>query len=443
MLTSTVDLYLIEWHRSLHDMIDIVSCVMHTSLSPLLLVCVSRWGRCMEAYSEDPIVIAKLGAAYVRGIQHGDVDAPPTNVLLVAASPKHFADYNLECYCFPNSTGCDPSDPSKGCWLPNGIGRNAYDANVTAHDMRETYLSGWRSAAGTNGAQGVMCSSNAVNGIPLCAHRDLLTVVLKGEFGLSGAVISDGNGVADIFHQPKPNIRGHEYAHDYPHAAADAMNAGCDMSWDGNLNASTRYGEWPDGIVAQALAANLTTEDKVRLAARNTLLPRFRVGLYDPPGSNPWDQIPVTAILSQEHIDLAVRAAVGSQTLLKNHKDCLPIRSRHNGGPGVIGVIGATAYSAQLSIDRYSGTPTKNATTTVFDGVCTRATAANATVVGCKVSMHLYLFKKSLYLFSPSLAHTCRALSLMSTAIACLLAFGPFTVVYKDKQDMLKRTLAS
>lgn len=46
----------------------------------------------MEVYSEDPAVIARLGAAYVHGIQHGDVDAPQTDILLTAASPKHFAD---------------------------------------------------------------------------------------------------------------------------------------------------------------------------------------------------------------------------------------------------------------------------------------------------------------------------------------------------------------
>ena len=93
-------------------------------------------------------------------------------------------------------------------------GRNAYDANVSAHDMRETYLAGWKAAAAA-GIQGLMCSSNAVNGIPLCAHADLLDGVMRKEFGMSGAVISDGNGVTDIYHQPveissnRESARGH------------------------------------------------------------------------------------------------------------------------------------------------------------------------------------------------------------------------------------------
>ena len=56
------------------------------------LVCVSnQWGRCMEVYGEDPSAIAALGHAYVQGLQHGDVGAPSTDILLIASSPKQYA----------------------------------------------------------------------------------------------------------------------------------------------------------------------------------------------------------------------------------------------------------------------------------------------------------------------------------------------------------------
>ena len=87
----------------------------------------------MEVYSEDPAVVAKLGASYVTGMQRGDVGAPRTHLLLMAASPKHFTDYNVECACFPGAAGCDPESPAAGCHWPSGVGRNAYDANVSAH----------------------------------------------------------------------------------------------------------------------------------------------------------------------------------------------------------------------------------------------------------------------------------------------------------------------
>ena len=239
-----------------------------TCQSPVLNIARDpRWGRCMEVYGEDPTTVALLGHAYVTGIQHGDVGAPSTPVLLTAASPKHFTDYNLECSCYRGHPGCDPENPAAGCKAPSGVGRNAYDANVTAHDMRETYLAGWKAAAAA-GIQGLMCSSNAVNGVPLCAHHDLLATVMRGEFGMSGAVISDGNGVADIYHQPDMSgnnpidghhIPGHEYASSWPAAAADAIEAGCDMSWDEDLPPWLRMGGVANGTITNPLRRNLTT----------------------------------------------------------------------------------------------------------------------------------------------------------------------------------------
>ena len=82
---------------------------------------------------------------------------------------------NLECYCKPGvpTDVCDPLNPVGHCEPPHGFERNSFDPNVTAFDMRETYLAGWR-AASKAGIQGAMCSTNAVNGIPLCAHEVLL-----------------------------------------------------------------------------------------------------------------------------------------------------------------------------------------------------------------------------------------------------------------------------
>ena len=82
----------------------------------------------IKVYGEDPTTIAKLGAAYITGIQHGDVGAPETPILLVASSPKHFTDYNLECSCYRASKAgversCDPENPAAGCKAPTGIGR--------------------------------------------------------------------------------------------------------------------------------------------------------------------------------------------------------------------------------------------------------------------------------------------------------------------------------
>ena len=120
-----------------------------------------------------------------------------------------------------------------------------------------------------------------------------------------------------------------------------------------------------------------------RQAAANTFLPRFRTGYYDPPGHNPWEAIPASIILSKEHVDLAVRAAEESHTLLKNVAAVLPLKHASAGGPKVVGVVGAAANNSHLSIDRYNGAPDAKHISTYAAGIAARAAKAGASVVTC------------------------------------------------------------
>eukprot|EP01047_Picozoa_sp_COSAG01_P071602 COSAG01_NODE_11159_length_1993_cov_3.012672_1_plen_511_part_00 len=213
---------------------------------------------------------------------------------------------------------------------------------------------------------------------------------------MSGAVISDGNGVTDLYHQPDMNgnnpingkgIPGHEYAHSWPAAAADALKAGCDMSWDEDLPPQVRMGGALNGTVKQALELKLTTMDTVKAAAAHTLLPRFRVGLFDEANAtvqNPWKAIPASVIQSDAHTLLARRAAAESMTLLRCDAGVLPVR-RVPGG--VIAVVGSAANSSTLSIDRYNGHPDAAHISTFQSGIAAAAAGvAGATVVACAAS---------------------------------------------------------
>ena len=113
---------------------------------------------------------------------------------------------------------CDPSNPGPGCRAPNGIGRNAYDANVTAHDMRETYLAGWKAvtkAMGedgrslSEGIQGLMCASNAVNGVPSCANGKFQNDIVRG-----GAQQTAGCRISFVSVRPEPVLANHHVSDD-------------------------------------------------------------------------------------------------------------------------------------------------------------------------------------------------------------------------------------
>merc|ERR1719440_903597 len=94
----------------------------------------------------------------------------------IAACCKHFYAYSLE-----------DSD---------GFTRHTFDANVSMRDLAETYLPAFKACAAA-GAEQVMCSYNAVNGVPTCLDSHAQDDVLRGSFGFDGMIVSDCDSIAD------------------------------------------------------------------------------------------------------------------------------------------------------------------------------------------------------------------------------------------------------
>ena len=111
-----------------------------------------RWGRGQETYGEDPFLTARLGVAFITGLQ-GDDPAHP----VVTATAKHYAVHS----------GPEPL-------------RHGFDARVSAHDVEDTYLPAFRAAVVEGKVKSVMCVYNAVNGVPGCASELLQPVVPLG-----------------------------------------------------------------------------------------------------------------------------------------------------------------------------------------------------------------------------------------------------------------------
>ena len=110
-----------------------------------------RWGRIAEAAGEDPYLNSVLGAARVKAIQGRDYSARDKLV----ASPKHFVAYGQ-----PES------------------GRDYNTTDMSEQRLRNLYLPPFKAAIDA-GADTVMCSFNALNGVPGCANRYTETSVLK------------------------------------------------------------------------------------------------------------------------------------------------------------------------------------------------------------------------------------------------------------------------
>lgn len=114
-------------------------------------------GRCFEYYSEDPLLTGKMGAAQVRGIQSQGV----------AACVKHFA--------------CNDKETN----------RKHSDSRVSLRALREIHLRGFEIAVREAQPWTLMCGYNVVNGQRNSESRDLLTGILRGEWGYEGLVVSD------------------------------------------------------------------------------------------------------------------------------------------------------------------------------------------------------------------------------------------------------------
>lgn len=269
-----------------------------------------RWGRGQETYGEDPYLTARMGVAFVQGIQGDNPDRPT-----VIATPKHYAVHSG-----PEST------------------RHSANVFVSRHDLEDTYLPAFRAAVVDGKAGSIMCAYNRIDGQPACASDLLLKDHLRGAWRFDGYVVSDCDAVKDIADH-------HKYAPDAAAAVAASLRAGVDNECNGATLTDT------DGLAGryrEALDRGLITIGEIDTALVRLFSARIRTG--DLPANGGGDARPTApaAVMTPDHEALALTASEKSLVLLKND-GVLPLK------PGLrIAVIGPLGDATRVLRGNYS-----------------------------------------------------------------------------------------
>jgi len=270
-----------------------------------------RWGRGQETYGEDPYLTARIGVAFVRGLQGDD-----PKYLKVVSTAKHYAVHS----------GPEPE-------------RHGFDAVADERDMRETYLPAFRALVVEGRAEGVMCAYNRTNGEPACASKRLYDI-LRREWKFGGHVVSDCGAVEDIW-------KHHKFTKTEAEASAVAVKAGTDLTCGREYRS-----------LVQAVRDGLISEAEIDVAVKRLMRTRFRLGTFDPPELVTYARIPFSVNDSPAHRRLSLEAARASVVLLKNERDTLPLRKSIK----TLAVIGPNADAPEVLLGNYNGQPSKSVT---------------------------------------------------------------------------------
>lgn len=256
-----------------------------------------RWGRTEECYGEDPYLTSQMGLSFVRGLQGDD-----PNYLKATAGPKHFALNNEE-------------------W-----DRHNGTSDVDDQLLHEYYLRPYQAMVQEGKVLQIMAAYNRLNGVPCISNKKLLTDILRGDWGYEGNIVSDCNGIRDLF-------EGHKYVATVQEAIALAINAGMDIE----------CGDCFRDHLTETVKMGLVSMAAIDTAITRILLPRFKLGLYDPADRVPYTKIPHSVLDSPEHRAVAREAAQKTIVLLKNENHLLPLDLKQTKSIAVIGPIAAVA----------------------------------------------------------------------------------------------------
>ena len=297
-----------------------------------------RWGRGQETCGEDPYLTSVLGVQTVLGMQGNDKHYFKTH-----ACAKHYAVHS----------GPEPL-------------RHSYDARVSMRDLWETYLPAFKKLVTDANVREFMCAYNRYEGVPCCASDRLLQNILREKWGYDAIVLTDCDAINNFYNK---NQHG---THDGPlSASVDAVLNGTDLECGKVFM-----------VLTEALKEGKITEAELDEHLRKTLRGRFELGMFDPAEMLPWANLGEDVISSESNDALAVQAARESMVLLKNN-GILPLSKDIKS----VLVVGPNADDAKLLEGNYGGSPTKEHTHSLLEGIKNALPNANVKYSkGCQLT---------------------------------------------------------
>ena len=239
-------------------------------------------GRNFEYYSEDPLISGEIAAAYINGVQSNGV----------GTSVKHFAANSQE------------------------TNRLSINEHISERAMREIYLRGFEIVVKKAQPWTVMSSYNKINGVYTSASTDLLTTILRDEWGFKGYVMSDWFG-------------GYESFESLGKTSSDVvkqLTAGNDLLMPGTKE---QYNNIVSSIKSGELSKEIVDRDVKHILEVIVKSPAFKKYKFS---NNP---------NLKEHAEITRKVAAEGMVLLKNDNNILPYTSKNV----PIAVFGTTSYN--------------------------------------------------------------------------------------------------